>query len=251
VKRPVCLYVLGAAPEVVAAAHGPFTSWFAALWRDDPVQMLVFDGSSGAPPPDPRGLAGFVLTGSSASMTAPEPWMEPVVEVVRHAAAAGTPVLGICFGHQLIGACYGGSVVRNPRGWEVGTHEVELTPAGRADPLFRDVPDRFAANFSHQDEVEADTLAPANGVRILAGNAKTPVQAFAAGDSIRGVQFHPEIDGPIARAYVAKRYAELAADAAARDAPDEHPEHLLAGARPSPAAVQVFKNFTRNWLLKS
>ena len=51
------------------------------------------------------------------------------------------------------------------------------------------MPDRFAVNFSHQDVVAPETLAPGNGVTVLAGNATTPVQALAAGPAIRGVQF--------------------------------------------------------------
>jgi GMP synthase (glutamine-hydrolysing) len=250
-KRPVLLYVLGSAPEPVARAHGDFPHWFAALWRDQPVDVTVFDGVQPRAMPPLRGFAGVVLTGSPASMTDPEPWMEIAVEFVRDAARHGTPVLGVCFGHQLIGAAYGGSVVRNPAGPEHATGTIELTSAGRADPLFDGVPDRFDANLSHWDALEASTLSPANGIRVLAANDRTGAQAIAGGDAIRGVQFHPEFSGAIARAYVEAHRAVLAASADDRGAPDDHPDSLSHRARDTPAAVQVFSNFTRHWIFKA
>jgi len=239
-KRPLLLYVLGEPPDEVARAHGRFEDWFGALWREDPVEVTVFDGARPAPPPSPEEFAGAVLTGSPASLTAPEHWMEIAVEFVRHAAFAGTPVLGVCFGHQLIGAAYGGSVVVNPKGWEVSTRQVHVNDAGRGDPLFEGVGDCFEANLSHADVIQADTMAPANGLRILAHSDATEAQALAAGDAIRGVQFHPELNGAIARGYIEAR----------RDVFPE-PDDLAARARDTPDAVRVFRNFIRHWVLRS
>jgi GMP synthase (glutamine-hydrolysing) len=160
-------------------------------------------------------------------------------------------LLGVCFGHQLIGAAFGGSVVRNPRGWEISTHSVELTDRGRADPLFEGVDPSFDVNLSHADVVDVDTLSPANGVQVLAGNAKTDAQAIAAGDGIRGVQFHPEFSGAVVRSYIETRWDELRDDARSREAGDDHPEALAARARDTPDAVRIFDNFTRNWILKA
>jgi len=250
-NRPVLLYVLGEPPEPVAAAHGRFEDWFSALWARDPVDVTAFRGDRPARPPHPDGFAGVVLTGSPASVTEPEHWMEIAVEYLRLCAGVGVPVLGVCFGHQLIGAAFGGSVVRNPRGWEVSTRAIALTEAGRADPLFDGVDDPFEANLSHTDVVDAATLSPVNGVRVLAANDKADAQAIAAGDGIRGVQFHPEFSGAVARAYVEHRRDELAADADARGAADDHPDAAARRARDTPAAIRVFANFTRHWILKS
>ncbi len=239
-KRSVLLYLLGAPPDEVARAHGRFEDWFATLWRDDPVEVTVFDGARPARPPSPEQFAGAVITGSSASLTEPEHWMEIAVEFLRHAAGSGTPVLGVCFGHQLIGAAYGGSVVKNPKGWEISTHAVHLNGAGRADPLFEGIEDTFHVNLSHADIIDAETIAPANGLRILAGNDATDAQALAAGDAIRGVQFHPEFTADIVRGYIEAR----------RDVLPE-PDTLAARARDTPDAIRIFENFTRHWILKS
>jgi GMP synthase (glutamine-hydrolysing) len=238
-RHPVLLYVLGHPPDPVAAAHGPFRRWFERI-AGDTLDLRVFDGTTGAVPASPEEFAGAVLTGSPASMTEPEPWMEIAVEWLRHAAHAGTPVLGVCFGHQLIGAAYGGSVIKNPCGWEMSTHAVELTEDGRADLLFEGLDHRFDVNLSHADIVDADTLAPANGIRVLARNPMSEVQALAAGDSIRGVQFHPELTGAITRSYVEHRRDRLA-----------DPDAMAARARNCPAGAAVFANFTKHWIQRA
>src|SRR5581483_2365591 len=81
-------------------------------------------------PPALADYAGLLVSGSPESVATPAPWMEEVAELVRVAAAGGRPVLGVCFGHQLLGYAFGARVVRNPRGWELGTQEIALTEAG-------------------------------------------------------------------------------------------------------------------------
>jgi GMP synthase (glutamine-hydrolysing) len=249
-RRPLLIYLAGAPPEPVASVHGDFARWFRALADNLPVELEVRDGPAGQRPPPARELAGIVITGSPASLTAPEPWMEEAIALVRSGAEAGTPVLGVCFGHQVIGAAFGAEVVRNPAGWEMGTHDVELTPAGRADPLFRGLPACFAVNFSHQDAVAPQSVSQGNGLEILARNPRAEVQALAAGDAVRGVQFHPEFSGDITRAYVQVRGEALRADAEARGAPDEVPERLLERIRDTPNGRLVFEQFVKNFVLR-
>jgi GMP synthase (glutamine-hydrolysing) len=246
---PICVYLVGEPPPEVAADHGDsFFSWFERLVEPHPARAVARDGLGGAPP-DPREFAAVVITGSPASLTAPEPWMEASVELVREAHRIGTPVLGVCFGHQVIGAAFGGEVRRNPQGWEMGTFAVELAGGGARDPLLAGLPERFEVNLSHQDVVAPGTLPPP--VRVLAGNRRAPVQVIAAGDATRGVQFHPEFDGAIVRSYLHCRYPELEADAEARAAPHDHPERLLERARDCPHGEQVFANFVREFALRA
>src|SRR5690606_40927594 len=68
------------------------------------------------PLPDPGGIAGAVVTGSPAMVTDRLPWSERTAEWLRRAVAQGTPVLGVCYGHQLLAHALGGVVAANPRG---------------------------------------------------------------------------------------------------------------------------------------
>lgn len=250
-SRSVCVYIVGDPPPEVEAEHGDFAAWFRRLLAPRDVDVVVHDGRTGLMPADLEELDGFVITGSPASMTEPEPWMEAGVELVRWAHGAGRPLLGVCFGHQMIGAAFGAPVVNNPEGWEIGTYEVDLGPAGQRDPLFAGLPERIAVNLSHRDIIDAGSVSPLNGLQVLAGNPKAAIQAVAAGDHLRGIQWHPEFSGAITRHYIQVRRDSIAADAEARGAPGEHPDRLAEQTVDTPAGERVFHNFIDNFVKRS
>ena len=247
-RRVILLYVVGApSSPAVRQRFGDFVDWFQGLLaQHDDLETRVVDATLGPPDgqaPDLAGVDGIVITGSPASLTAPEPWMDPALALVRTAHAGQTPLLGVCFGHQLIGAALDGRVIRNPRGWALGSYEIALSDAGRDDPLFAGLPARFHVNLSHQDIVDQGSLAHVPGLRVLADNARAAVQALAVGPHTRGVQFHPEFSGPITAAYIEARRETLAEDAMQRDAPEDLPERRLAEVRDCPEGAQVLHNF--------
>ncbi len=202
---------------------GDFEAWIAAGFGPSAGPVEVVDVRTGALPAAPEACRRVVVTGSAAMVTDLAPWSEATAAWLRRAVAAGTPVLGICFGHQLLAHALGGRVGDNPRGVEVGTVEVELTAAARQDRLFGGLPTRFAANMSHRQAVLA---LPPGAVR-LASTAADPNAAFACAPAAWGVQFHPEFDAAVTRAHVdhyrpALSDAGLVADAL-RDAVIETP----------------------------
>jgi GMP synthase (glutamine-hydrolysing) len=194
----------GDAAAPVAARRGEFFSWIQREVGDTWTgEWLEHDVRTEAPLPDPRDgdVSAFIITGSSSSITERAPWMLRAEELVRRIVDAGTPVFGICFGHQMIGQALGGRVAKNPRGREIGTVDVRLLPHAPRDPIFTGLPDRFRANHTHVDSVVE--LPP--GARVLAETDKEPHAAFAIGDVVKCVQFHPEIDGDAMRGYVEAR----------------------------------------------
>jgi GMP synthase (glutamine-hydrolysing) len=228
--RPVLLLQLGEAIDSVRAVHGHYHSWYERVW-DGP--MALYDGRDGGKGPDPRDFAGVVITGSARSLVRPESWMLDAADLVSRAAQAGKPVLGVCFGHQLLGHVFGGTVVENPSGWEIGSHDVELTNEGRADPLFHGLPEVVRVNLTHQD-----MIAQAPG-RLLAKNPHTAIQAMAFAEHVRGIQFHPELSGAVTRGYVhARRELLVGQDADA----------LHARTTDCPDGVAVLQNFRRHFV---
>ncbi len=117
------------------------------------------------------------------------PWLVAEKRAIREAVLErGMPYLGVCLGHQLLGAALGGEVGKAPRA-EVGVLDVELTEAGRADPLFEGIADRFKALQWHGAEVRR---AP-RGATVLARSPLCAVQAMRVGRHAYGMQYHCEI----------------------------------------------------------
>jgi GMP synthase-like glutamine amidotransferase len=120
---------------------------------------------------------------------AEHPWLIPEQRAIREAVVErGLPYMGICLGHQLLGAALDGKVGKAARA-EVGILDVELTDAGRNDPLFEGVPATFKALQWHGAEV---SQAP-SGATVLARSPLCGVQAMRYGRHAYGMQFHSEL----------------------------------------------------------
>jgi GMP synthase-like glutamine amidotransferase len=122
------------------------------------------------------------------------PFLRPLKSFMRRAAEAGTPLLGICLGGQLLAQALGGEVRSRHRG-EKGLQEIRLTSGGYDDPLFAGLSPAFAAFEWHNDSFD---LPP--GALHLATSAACPGQAFRYRNAW-GVQFHPEVDRAIVAAW--------------------------------------------------
>jgi GMP synthase (glutamine-hydrolysing) len=148
--------------------------------------------------PSLEDISAVIITGSHAMVTDRDDWSRHLAYWLRSVCSASVPVLGLCYGHQIIADAWGGIVDYHPRGQEVGTVDVELNAAGRQDALLGCLPATFPGHVFHAQTVI--TLPPA--ARLLAGNAFEPHHAFVIHDNIWGVQFHPEFSAAVMRAYI-------------------------------------------------
>lgn len=141
-------------------------------------------------PADLTGHSGLMVLGGSmgADDDALHPWLGPTKQLIRTAAAAMSPVLGICLGHQLCASALGGAVVRNPRGQQVGVLDIGWTDAAAEDPLVGSLP-RPAGGVQWNSDIVV--RAPA-GTVVLAGTPTGDLQAARFAPTVWGVQWHPE-----------------------------------------------------------
>ncbi|MGF1609537.1 MAG: type 1 glutamine amidotransferase [Kiloniellales bacterium] len=117
------------------------------------------------------------------------PWLVAEKAAIREAVSERKlPYLGLCLGHQLLGAALGGKVGPMARP-EVGILEVELTDAGRRDPLFRGIAPLSKALQWHG----AAVIEPPPGALVLAQSPLCPVQAMRVGEQAYGIQYHVEL----------------------------------------------------------
>jgi GMP synthase (glutamine-hydrolysing) len=239
--KSVLVLKSGSAAAPVRVAFGDYDRWFMAALRLCRCRLRVVDAHRGERLPSSAGdVAGVIITGSPHSVLDRAPWMERVAEFAREAAERRVPVLGVCFGHQLLASAYGGSVRRNPAGREIGTVRCRLTAAGARHPLFAGIPRSFAVQTTHEDIVDV----PPPGAEILATNDWSANQAFRIGPYVSAVQFHPELAADTMAAMVAARAETLAAEAAARgEAPGERLRAIAAGIRSTPYGLRLLRNF--------
>lgn len=145
-----------------------------------------FDVIGGVAPPPVGQHDGYLVTGSRHSVADDLPWMDGLRRAMAAIVAADLPLIGVCFGHQLLADTFGGRVARAANGWGVGIHTARVTtPRAWMDPSLEE----FRLVVSHQDQVI--DLPP--GATLLAESAHAPVAAFQIGSAV-GFQGHPEFD---------------------------------------------------------
>jgi len=199
--KPLLVVKCGSTLPAVRERRGDYEDWIVAGMGLPPERARVLAPPEGAELPDPGAVAAVVLTGSSAMLSAREAWSERTAVWLQEVVAVGTPLLGICYGHQLLAHALGGRVAANPRGREIGTVEVEVRPEARRDALFGELPDRLTMQATHVESV----LELPPDARLLAASRGDPHQAFSVGSRAWGVQFHPEFDAEVIRGYLEAR----------------------------------------------
>lgn len=209
----------GSPPEPLAATFGGYPDMFRRLLGEDRYDYAVFDVEAGELPARPEDCLAYLVTGSSAGVYDPLPWIGALKGFLQ-AAKGRAGLVGVCFGHQVMAEAFGGQVIKSPKGWGVGLQAYEV-----AEPQpWMDGAAPIALAASHQDQVEV----PPPGARIVAASAFTPFGMLAYGDQPAfSIQLHPEFEPAYARALIearrGSRYTDEQADAAVAsyEAPDD------------------------------
>jgi GMP synthase-like glutamine amidotransferase len=177
-------------PRVLAFRHVPFEGLgrieaaLAAHRLDaDYADLYLLD----APPVDAEAYDALIFMGGPMSVNDDLPYLRGEEGLIRDAIRRGIPVLGICLGSQLIAHALGVEVRRCARK-EIGWFDIELTPAARRDPLFAGLANREIVFHWH-----GETFDLPEGAVLLASSERCRNQAFRLGESVYGLQFHPEV----------------------------------------------------------
>lgn len=230
--KPFLIIKTGGTFEDFTCKRGDFEHWTARAMGIKSPQWECVHVQSGATLPDPTKYAGCVITGSHDMVTEDHEWIHATSKWIRDAAETGLPIMGICFGHQLLAMTFGGEAGFHPDGPEIGTMDITCTEAASQDPLFSHLPTIFPGHNTHYQC--ALTLPP--GAVLLASSDHEPHQAFRYGDNVWGVQFHPEFDAEAERCYIAQQ----------TDVIEEHGgnvDALLSNVQETPASTNLMKRF--------
>lgn len=188
------------APAAAASAGHP-----AEEWRN----YFAFKGELPSAEELPS-FSGIVITGSVADAFGSDPWLLSLRATVKAAIERRTRVLGVCFGHQLVG-CTLGAPVGRAGCWEVGARSVAVAAEARerlaADGASwaRLLPDTLCLHEFHQDQV----LEVPPGATLLASSERCPVEMYAVGDHVLCIQGHPEFDREVVEQLAAPRLAAI------------------------------------------
>jgi GMP synthase (glutamine-hydrolysing) len=230
--KPCLIIKTGEKIPSLATTPGDYEEWIAAGMGLAGEELRVVAPCRGETLPPPAELSGVVITGSGSMISDREAWVEESAAWLRGAIDQGVPLLGICFGHQLLAHALGGEVDYNPAGVEVGSIDITLTPAAQHDPLLGTLPLHFSAQLSHRQSVRRLP----EGARLLASSAMEPHQAFIWGERAWGIQFHPEFDEVIIRHFIDFYRDQLQQEGRDGDV-------LRAACRPSPHSHALLSRF--------
>ena len=146
----------------------------------------------GAQLPEPKAYDAWLITGSPAGVYDKLGWIPPLMDFVRRTIGGGVPMLGICFGHQLMAQAMGGAVEKSEKGRGIGVHEYPLTAAGKKFFSGAQKLDLIAA---HQDQVTK----PPPGAELLASSDFCEYAGFMYGTAGLSLQGHPEFTAAFER----------------------------------------------------
>lgn len=197
----------GRAPGRLSEDYPRYPEMFVSLLQaaDRNLSFETVKLVDGAPPPDPAGIEAALITGSPSGVYDDTPWMAPLRRFVREAWEAKTPVVGVCFGHQIIADALGGDVRKSDKGWGVGRHIYDVV---ERRPWMTGARDKLSLAVSHQDQV----IVPPPGAATLARSAHTDHAMLAYdGAPMMSVQGHPEFgDEFVSALYLARKGKSLA-----------------------------------------
>lgn len=168
-------------PEV-ATRHGAYPQLYQNLLAGHDFDFVSYDVVDMEFPADVHNADGWLLSGSRHGAYEGLPFIAPLEEFIRKAYAAHVPMVGICFGHQIIAQALGGKVAKYDKGWAIGRSEYDFDGIGR-----------LSLNAWHQDQV----IEAPKGARVTAQNEFCKHAALAYDDRVYSVQAHPEFAGPL------------------------------------------------------
>jgi GMP synthase (glutamine-hydrolysing) len=189
--------------------------------------------------------SAIIVGGSPFDISTPEHRKSPIQKKIEgdfnrlfdDVIACDFPFLGACSGNGLLGA-YLGTPITSRHGEPVGIARVQLTEAGRQDPLLQGFPDEIAVLLGHKEACDSTPV----GATLLISGAACPVQMFRVGQNVYATQFHPEGDaeGFTLRIHAYKHHGYFK--------PHEAEQLITAVSRePTPWAHKILQRFVQRY----
>jgi GMP synthase-like glutamine amidotransferase len=179
--------------EKVAGRFDPYPVMFAALLdkSNEGLTYRTYSVINGEMPDSIDDCDGWLITGSRHGVYEKLDWMLLLESFIRTLFEENKPLVGICFGHQIIAQALGGLVTQSDKGWGIGLHnyQVDVAQSWMADAP-SSAPEKISIYAFHQDQI--NQLPPASTVFLSSDFC--PYAGLTYGDTIFSVQAHPEFE---------------------------------------------------------
>jgi len=176
------ILIAGILPEKLIPRFGSYGAMYEALLDGLGYSFRHYDVRNGELPASTDEVDAWLVTGSKNGAYEDEPWINALKECLRNILKSNQPIVGICFGHQLLADVMGGAVEKFDGGWTIGR-----TPYHLEDGT------KLHAMAWHQDQVLA---LPSDAIRLAsADNCENAM--MLVGGTVLGIQPHPEFDASI------------------------------------------------------
>ena len=168
----------GHAPASLWSDHGDYNEMFMELLAAPGLSFETWRVLDDEFPPEEPGIDAWVVTGSRCGVYDGFPWIDRLEAWLRDAIAGGAPMVGVCFGHQVIASALGADVRKFDGGWTVGLTDYERVGS----------PGGFRLLAWHQDQV----IVPPKEARVVARGERCQYAGFRIGEAVLTYQAHPE-----------------------------------------------------------
>ena len=179
---------------------GGYQDMFEALLRPHipGLQFTRYDVRQGEVPATPDAHDVYLCTGSRHSVYDKLDWIDALKAFVRDVQQSGKTFVGVCFGHQVLAQALGGEVAKAEQGWGIGVLDMDIV---KPEPWMQPQQNRCRLQYMHGDQVQR---LPADST-VLAAARHCPVAMFKVGDTMLGIEGHPEFTAAYEQALLESR----------------------------------------------
>ncbi len=201
------ILVTGHPPDELYSQFGAYDAMFRTLLNGNGFEFESYAVVDNQFPDSADQADGWIITGSRHGAYEDHAWIPPLEDLIREIRNNGQPLIGVCFGHQIIAQALGGKVEKFSGGWAVGRTDYDYD--GQTVTL----------NAWHQDQV----VELPQGAKVTGSNDFCRNAMIAYGDTIWTVQAHPEYGDGFIKGLMETRGKGVVPDALMQDAANRLP----------------------------